>query len=246
MLTILLSCRQDTSKICNECEEFSLPSFPNYSPLGSSANFAANNPGNLSINISVSSFVNNRTELTKNMVIEEIQHAVQYWNQANFGLMLSVGDTGKDCCVTDQDSACTDCAVDTASDVFFRDEDNRTAQAAGTKPVQNVEFCPIAMDVIFYSGSISENGDRCELTWVQKNVSNEECKDDWTAEKPFHQTLVHEIGHVVGLYHPDEGDSGIWKQSVMYELEDGCVGCNHENVQFPDDQAVIEMYQECN
>ena len=243
-MLVLLSCRQETSKICNECEEFSLPSFPDYTPMVSSSNMASDNPGQLTVNVSVSSFVEN-TDLTLDDVITEFQHAVDYWNQANFGLTLFVGSTEKECCVSERESGCTDCENDTASDVFFWTDDNFTGNAAGTRPVQS-GFCPIAMDVFFYSNAIDDKGVRCDFSWVRSNVADESCTDGDAKEKPLHQSLVHEFGHLIGLADGSEEDSGIWKQSVMWVIPPGCTGCNHETVQFPDDQALIEMYQECN
>mgnify|MGYP003336844836 FL=1 len=165
------------------------------------------------------------------------QDAFSYWNNANAGISLSLGDTGIDCCYVDTDADCQLCNTDTGSTIYFHEvgEDDDPAETLPTTS----GVCAVAFDVAFYSRGLPRDGEICYFDWVDRNVQDLDCSDG-QRELPFYQTIVHESGHILGL--DDVLDSPVFPCSVM---NSSCECCSHEEIQDPDLSTLVSLYKEC-
>lgn len=199
----------------------------------------------IEVRVDVASFA--ATDIDPAALLASVDRALAFWNATGADVRLTLGDTGPCCDTTDADDchACDDASVDVylapAADPSGRPA--HTAHALGDDPdTDAVEpGCLVGSDVVFFPAGISADGERAvRYAWVNLDEEVSDLDDtDGDVDKPFHNTLVHELGHVLGL--GDQQDPTV-ACSVMAHCADPACGCDWDVVGPVDVAAVGHVY----
>ncbi len=198
----------------------------------------------------------NYEPLTEAEIVTAWQERLDYWNAAGADITLNLASSTTDCCNSATDTSCTDCYGDGKVNVFYWSGDSRAVNpdfgsaSAGTAPAA-AGYCLQEKDLFVFSGTFStwsgeagSSSDWCEFRWLYPfGPSNADggiddtCADDGAREYLFLNTMVHELGHVLGLGHQPTYSSSIVNES--------CTGCNQWAVGSVDQTCLTELYDAC-
>lgn len=213
------------------------------------------------LNLDAASFAENvvwytdDTPLTERNVVDAYQVLVDYWNLAGANIELQFDSTAKDCCNSLTDSGCVTCLGDGENDIFYYEgdsleisEEEAAAFARSYADSDAAEmFCLEEMDLVVFAGyyqtwtgDAASSSDWCEYIW-QYNWTDwpidDDCAGDSIKQKAFKDTVVMELGHVLGLDHqPAYPESAV---------NNGCSGCSYEEVGDVDRTCLTELYDAC-
>lgn len=166
-----------------------------------------------------------------------VAQAVEYWNSAGANFSLSIA--GVECTDSDYGGA----ALTGDRTCFVNDDghstlglwhDRPSSVGAGemvgefeersVKGSAQKHKCLVAADVRLYDiydgDCVADDGvsvlraGPLSTNWVLRNadVTDRDCSDG-TKDKPLYDTVVHELGHLVGLSHAEVTDSVMWAEA---------------------------------
>lgn len=223
-MLLLSACRQgegkDTVSTCEEPAPSAPPEYPEYAMLAASFAWQAA-PVEGAVNVDVGSFTRNTSSLTDAEVISAVENALTYWNSAGAALTLTIGDTALDCCTSTSDTDCTRMCTTDDDNIDIKVTEGRDPEelaAAEMYPKEN-GACMLSCDIVFYT----IGRDAAHMEWVYSNVTDDDSTDGYY-EKPFYNTVVHELLHCLGL-----GDNRAESTScsVTYYNEETGAGCDY-------------------
>ncbi|MFN7144513.1 MAG: hypothetical protein ACK4YP_12110 [Myxococcota bacterium] len=202
----------------------------------------------VAVDVDLASFA--ATDIDPDALLASIERALAFWNAAEADVRLTLGDTDATCCATSDEDDCRACVPEDATVHVYlapaADPSGRpahTEHTLGDDPDTDVREpgCLVGSDVVFFPEGLSANGARAvSYTWVSVDDEVSDLDDtDGTVDKPFHNTLVHELGHVLGL--GDQHDATV-ACSVMAHCADLTCGCDWDRVGPVDATAVGHVY----
>ncbi len=186
--------------------------------------------------------------------------AVAYWNSAGANFTITTGsvlcsdsDSTGAATISGADRACVS-GLDGFSTLML---DHGTPYPGAAATAQEVKYldpdktgrshsCLVAADIFFHDqtddpcqhadGSLEDVG-VIAINWVLdvSVVVDSDCADH-TKDKPFYNTLVHELGHFIGLGHPEAS----LQSSVVNQ--DGCSSCDWETISEADITSAKTLY----
>jgi hypothetical protein len=200
----------------------------------------------IAVNFDVKSFGMHMPESDVRVTIE---NAVAFWNRVTENVQLVVGDSDLTCCQGDE----TDCrrcgSGDGMVDVYMSITGDGAELPAYTMPTIGDDpgsdhferSCLLENDVRFFPEGRTETGQRVSFNWVARSGDVRDTdSSDGVIDKPLHDTLVHELGHVIGLGDQDDPSVGC---SVMSHCHDPACGCSFDEPG-PMDVAVVKHVYE--
>ncbi len=210
------------------------------------ANWAWHGARQVTVNVDVGSFA--RVAVSADALLATVDRAITFWNDAA-DISLVLGDTTIDCCTGEGSGrGCRECgAEDGVVDVLFAAAADEwglpayTLHTLGDDPAtpEPEPGCLVASTVRFFPSGRAD-GRTIRYEWVDRatDVSDYD-PSDGRVDKPIHDTLVHELGHVVGL--GDQADDSV-ACSVMAGCADRGCGCDFEVLGPVDDAALGHVY----
>lgn len=216
---LLVGCRVPEGGLAEDCD-LPRPEPPAEYPrfvLGDASFAWEAAPAEHSINIDVGSFLLHSASMAEEEVVGGLTAALAYWNAAGANVTLEMGDTALDCCTSATDTACDRMCTEADDYMDIRVEDARGAGAAVQSGSENGP-CKLTCDVTFYT----IGRDDAHIEWVYRAVTDDDSTDG-SYQKPFYDTLVHELAHCLGI--GDNVDAA-YECSVSYHDPATFAGCD--------------------
>lgn len=200
------------------------------------------------VNVDVGSF--QRAGIDRDTLLATLGDAMHFWNAGAAGFNLTMGEEVA-CC---DENGGEDCAACDGSDgeVYLRMEPGAddhgipayTRSYYGDDPATEApeNACLVATQLRFFPAGVAPEGTPVTYTWVDTGDDVEDTDGrDGTLEKPFHDTLVHELGHALGL--GDQDDPSV-ACSVMAHCADTACGCDYDTIGPIDTAALRHVYRQ--
>jgi len=200
------------------------------------------------IDVDLESF--SETGLEQAFVVDALGRASHFWNSTAAGFNVLIGETDMACCADADDTDCDACdAPPGGASLHFAEEDANLRVAASTRShygddptTPPVEIgCLVASEVRFFPSGVASGGVAVNYRWVEEGADVEDVdpSDGWV-DKPFYDTLVHEIGHVLGL--GDQVDPSVACSVMGHFGGEECEG-DFETPNALDTEAVRHVYR---
>jgi len=203
----------------------------------------------LPVNVDMDSF--SHAGFSANDVLAEVGLAMHFWNGAAANINLVLGDTDVECCPAEGGEDCETCDGGDG-ELYLRmqpsgDENGipaYTRTTYGDDPDTDAAetSCLAGAEVRFFPAGVAADGTPVTYRWVDRGSDVRDFNStDGSIEKPFHDTLVHELGHTLGLGDQDEGGAAC---SVMAHCGDPGCECNYDEIPVADAAALRHVYAE--
>ncbi len=180
------------------------------------------------------------------------REAIGFWNGVA-DIELVMGDDNLRCCFGAPHGCDRECgAGDELVDIFLEpptDEIGRTparmAVTQGDDPLttETEEACLVGGDVTFSPRVRTDAGQVIVYDWVLDDTDVIDVDSaDGTADKPLHNTLVHELGHLLGLGEQTAGSVGCSVMSHCRGLGVSGCACSFDAIESLDVVALTHLY----
>jgi hypothetical protein len=248
----------DTVSHCTGSDPGQVPEYPAYTMVTASwsngdvddLNWAWTHGRSVAVNIDVASFAGTALD---HAIIPTVEQALQFWDLPGADVHLHMGDTDLHCCTEEGQEDCRACGEgDGYLDVFLVPGADAWGLPAYTQPTlgddptssADEQACLVGSDVSFFAAGTSADGlaRPVRYAWVERGEDVRDTDDsDGAVDKPFYDTLVHELGHVLGL--GEQSDPSV-ACSVMAHCADTSCGCNFDTIGPVDAAAMVHLYGE--